>query len=175
MNSYWVRKTSFGPVVIVWEKAQRGAVVHRVLLSDSASPAEEKLRRLFPDAPMAACSDIRTIGAGIRAMLSGAIVDFDLDLVALDECPPFQQAVLRATHAIPRGQVSTYGLLAKQIHHDGAARAVGNSLASNPFPLLIPCHRVIRNDGHLGGYGYGAWMKSALLSQEGAMGNCVIA
>ena len=109
---------------------------------------------------------MRAIGAGIRALLAGANVEFDLDLVDLDACPPFQRAVLRATHGIPRGRVSTYGLVAAQLDKPGAARAVGNALADNPFPLLIPCHRVVRGDGALGGFGGGPFLKNALLTLE---------
>ena len=129
MNSYLVRKTAFGPVAIAWQPSARGAVVRRVFLSDAASPAEDKLRRTYPQAVVAACPDIRAIGAGIRALLAGASVEFDLDLVDLEACPPFQRSVLRATHGIPRGRVSTYGLVAAQLDKPGAARAVGNALA----------------------------------------------
>ena len=85
----------------------------------------------------------------------------------LDSCPPFQQAVLRATARIPRGQVRTYGQLAAQLGKPGAARAVGNALAANPFPLVIPCHRVVRAGGRLGGFGGGSALKRALLAREG--------
>lgn len=167
MNSYLVRKTAFGPVAIAWRPSPRGAVVCQVFLSDSASPAGDKLRRAYPGAVVAACPDIRAIGAGIRALLAGASVEFDLDLVDLEACPPFQRAVLRATHRIPRGRVSAYGLVAAHLDKPGAARAVGNALADNPFPLLIPCHRVVRGDGHLGGFGGGTFLKNALLTLEG--------
>ena len=166
MNSYLVRKTAFGPVAIAWQPSARGAVVHRVFLSDAAAPAEEKLRRTYPDAATASCPDLRAIGAGIRALLAGAAVEFDLDLVDLEACPPFQRAVLRATHRIPRGRVSAYGLVAAHLDKPGAARAVGNALADNPFPLLIPCHRVVRGDGALGGFGGGPFLKNALLTLE---------
>lgn len=167
MNSYLVRKTSFGPVALAWQPSARGAVIHHVFLSDFDSPAEDKLRRAYPNAVVAANPDVRAIGAGIRALLAGACVEFDLDLVALDACPPFQRAVLRATQRIPRGRVSAYGLVAAYLHKPGAARAVGNALADNPFPLLIPCHRVVRADGRLGGYGGGPGLKNALLALEG--------
>lgn len=85
----------------------------------------------------------------------------------LDCCSKFQQKVLRATSAIPRGKVSTYQCIAKQIGKPKAARAVGRALANNPFPLIIPCHRVIRSDGSLGGYQGGLKMKRALLKKEG--------
>ena len=85
----------------------------------------------------------------------------------LASCPPFQQAVLRAEHAIPRGKVSAYGLLAARLGRPGAARAVGNALATNPFPIVVPCHRALRGDGSIGGYQGGPAMKRALLAMEG--------
>jgi methylated-DNA-[protein]-cysteine S-methyltransferase len=61
----------------------------------------------------------------------------------------------------------TYGRLADLLGHSGAARTVGTALARNPFPLVIPCHRVVRSDGELGDFGGGTGMKQALLEMEG--------
>ena len=75
--------------------------------------------------------------------------------------------MLEAEHGIPRGRVSSYGLIAARIGSPGGARAVGRALATNPFPIVVPCHRAIRSDGRLGGFQGGAGMKRALLEQEG--------
>jgi methylated-DNA-[protein]-cysteine S-methyltransferase len=75
--------------------------------------------------------------------------------------------VLRAEHAIPRGSVSTYQLIAAHLGSANGARAVGNALAKNPFPLIVPCHRAVRSTGHLGGFQGGLEMKRALLEMEG--------
>ena len=167
MNATFIRKTPIGPVAIAWQATARGPVVRQVFFSNPVRPADEELRRTFPGATVVSCPDIRAIVAGIRTLLAGGDVEFDLDLVALETCPPFQQAVLRATHRIPRGQVRTYGQIATQLDKPGAARAAGNSLAANPFPLVIPCHRVVRAGGQLGGFGGGPAMKQALLALEG--------
>jgi O-6-methylguanine DNA methyltransferase len=79
----------------------------------------------------------------------------------------FQRKVLLATAAIPEGSTSTYALLAAQVGSPRAVRAVGNALAANPLPWLIPCHRVLASDGSLGGYRFGLALKQALLEQEG--------
>lgn len=68
---------------------------------------------------------------------------------------PFQQSVLHATAGIPRGQVRTYAWVAREIGHPAAVRAVGTALARNPAPLVIPCHRVVPSDLHLGRYSCG--------------------
>lgn len=73
---------------------------------------------------------------------------------------PFQQAVLRVVHGIPYGETRSYGQIAKQIGMPGAARAVGRANATNPMPLVIPCHRVIGSDGNLRGYGSGEGVKT---------------
>ncbi|MEI6438327.1 MAG: MGMT family protein [Candidatus Omnitrophota bacterium] len=65
---------------------------------------------------------------------------------------PFEAAVLKATLAIPFGETRTYAWVAKQIGKPGAVRAVGSALRKNPWPLIIPCHRVIKSDGSLGKY-----------------------
>lgn len=81
---------------------------------------------------------------------------------------PFQRQVLKKLQEIPRGEVRSYGWLAKRLEHPRASRAVGNALAWNPFPYIIPCHRVIRADGRLGQYsGGGDNMKARLLAYEG--------
>ncbi len=74
-----------------------------------------------------------------------------------------------AEYGIPRGSVSTYGRMAAHLGIPGGARAVGNALATNPFPIVIPCHRAIRSDGTLGGYQGGLAMKRILLEQEGVV------
>jgi methylated-DNA-[protein]-cysteine S-methyltransferase len=91
-----------------------------------------------------------------------------MDSIALDRCSDFQASVLRAEHRIPRGWVSTYGRVANHLAIPGGARAVGQALARNPFPIIIPCHRAIRSDGRLGGFQGGLEMKRALLELEGA-------
>jgi len=64
----------------------------------------------------------------------------------------FSQRVFAAVCKIPKGKVSTYGQIAKAIGKPGTARAVGNALRNNPHPIKVPCHRVVRSDGNVGGY-----------------------
>jgi O-6-methylguanine DNA methyltransferase len=81
---------------------------------------------------------------------------------------PFEQAVLRKTREIPRGEVRPYGWVAREIGRPAAVRAVGTALANNPIPYFIPCHRVVRTDGHIGNYGGGGpKAKKAILTLEG--------
>ncbi len=80
---------------------------------------------------------------------------------------PFQQAVYRAICGIPKGETRTYHWVAAKIGKPSAARAVGQALHVNPFAPGVPCHRVIRTDGSLGGYAKGLAAKRRLLQQEG--------
>jgi len=90
--------------------------------------------------------------AQISEYLNGRRREFDLP-IDWSVMTPFQERVLRATYAIPFGEVVTYGSIAAQIGRPSAARAVGRAQATNPMPLIIPCHRVIGSDGGLHGYG----------------------
>ena len=81
--------------------------------------------------------------------------------------------VLAATAHVPFGGTTTYGEIAERIGRPRAARAVGNALGSNPIPIVIPCHRVLRAGGSLGGYGGGVDRKRMLLSLEGAVPDTV--
>lgn len=84
----------------------------------------------------------------------------------LSDLPPFVQKVLTHLQTIPFGQTETYQDVAKALHNPFAARAVGNSCRANPFPLLIPCHRIIASDGTLGGFSCGLPIKRLLLDFE---------
>jgi len=89
--------------------------------------------------------------------------------VDLSMVGPFERLVLERLRRIPKGHVRTYGDIAREIGYPGAARAVGNACAKNPVPLLVPCHRVVRSDGGVGGYSLrgGTALKRRLLAQEG--------
>ena len=78
----------------------------------------------------------------------------------------FEWQVLKAVTDIPLGQTRSYQWIAKKIGHPRAKRAVGQALNKNPFPLLVPCHRVIAQDGAIGGFAFGVRTKKKLLLLE---------
>jgi len=165
--AFVTRDTPFGPIAVLWSVRPVSPGIDRILIPGPGRPVEATLRAEFPGAVSGSCREIDTLAERLEASLNGADVPFPMDALRLDRCRAFQRAVLRADHAIPRGRVSTYGLLAARLDRPGAARAVGTALATNPFPLAIPCHRVIRSDGSLGGFGGGIEMKRSLLKREG--------
>jgi methylated-DNA-[protein]-cysteine S-methyltransferase len=93
---------------------------------------------------------------------------FDLD-VDLSLSHGFTRRVLEATAAIPYGSVITYRDVAGRAGNERATRAAGNALGSNPIPIVVPCHRVVRTGGGLGGYTGGLDRKVRLLTLEGAL------
>ncbi len=167
MKKKTISETPFGPVVILWATVDGTPRITRILLSKPGLSAEHQASELYPDVKTSSCTDIDGVAVGITGLLEGSEVNFQLDTADLSQCTGFQQRVLRAEHAILRGRVSTYGLIAQHLGNENGARAVGNALANNPFPLIVPCHRAIRSDLSLGGYQGGIEMKRALLKAEG--------
>jgi methylated-DNA-[protein]-cysteine S-methyltransferase len=161
--------SSFGPIAILWHVHEKKQKIFRVVLSNSDRPATERVRSSFPAASSDSCLRIDEVSEQIKTFVSGEDVEFSLDAVRMDLCSDFQKKILRAEHAIPRGYVSTYRRLAAHAGSPNGARAAGRCLANNPFPLIIPCHRIIRSDGTLGGYQGGEAMKRALLKMEGVL------
>jgi len=102
----------------------------------------------------------------IKHYLSGKPVSFP-DRLDLTRASPFQKRVWEITQSIPHGETRAYAWVADKIGMPRAARAVGQALARNPLPLIIPCHRVICNDGRLGGFSDGGELwKRRLLKME---------
>ncbi len=103
----------------------------------------------------------------LNRYFSGRSVSPPWDMLCFDGLTTLQLAVLKATADIPFGGLRSYGQIAAAVGRPRAGRFVGSALSKNPFPLLIPCHRVIRSDGSIGGFGSGVAMKRKLLALEG--------
>lgn len=105
--------------------------------------------------------------AQLREYFAGRRNRFDVPL-DFAGVTPFTRAVLDATAEVPFGRLSTYRDIAARIGKPGATRAVGNALGRNPIPVIVPCHRVVRSGGSLGGYTGGIAIKERLLALEGS-------
>jgi O-6-methylguanine DNA methyltransferase len=135
------------------EATPRG--VARVGRGHVARPRDAAARRLVAQAR----TQLAEYLAGTRAFFS---VPVDLSGVGR-----FQRRVLEAAARIPFGEVRSYAWIAREVGHPRAVRAVGTALGRNPVPLIIPCHRVLRSDGAVGGYGLGGGpVKRRLLALE---------
>ena len=151
----------FGDLVLVWREEESGPKVVKLDLPSKPVGAQERV-----DASCAP-KEIDHLSELIRRYLGGQAIELPINSLDSDCCSEFQWRVLMADKAIPRGYVCSYSQLAAMIGTPKAARAVGNALARNPFPLIIPCHRAVRRNGDLGGFGGGLSMKRALLGMEG--------
>ena len=167
MSSVCIRSTRFGQVAILWSIYVDQPKILRVLLSKPGFSAKYQVSKLCPSATASSCSEIHSIADDIGAFLNGEDTNFALEMIRIDLCSVFQRKVLLAEYSIPRGAVSTYQRIASHLGNPKGARAVGNALATNPFPIIIPCHRAIRSDRSLGGYQGGQEMKRILLEMEG--------
>lgn len=141
--------TPFGEVAV----ATSGGLIVRVYLPGATVPAGSP------------SVDSRRAAEEISQFLAGTRTHWDVE-VAMPEATPFRTAVWRALSEIPYGLTRTYGELAAHIGRPGAARAVGTACATNPLPLLVPCHRVVPATEGTGSYAGGAEMKKALLEME---------
>jgi O-6-methylguanine DNA methyltransferase len=162
-DSYARFETVLGAVYVAWNRFGVSAAAR----SASASAFEDWFRKDVgrPLLPAPAPADL---AAKIEDELSGKR-RMRFDLRGLTE---FEQAVLRKTYQIPRGEVRPYGWVAREIRRPAAVRAVGTALANNPIPYFIPCHRVVRTDGEIGNYGGGGpEAKRAILTMEGVQVN----
>jgi methylated-DNA-[protein]-cysteine S-methyltransferase len=123
---------------------------------------EHELRRYFAGERIAFSIPLAEQGRATRGRGQGGR---PLDVRA---ATPFQRAVWDALRAIPYGETRTYSDVARAIGRPGAARAVGGACGANPWPIIVPCHRVVASDGTLGGYSAGLKWKRLLLRLEGA-------
>jgi len=137
-------------------------------IAPSAARFEREATR-YLGAPVRRSTAPRWLAAAVAAAVRRhAVFAGPVDLARVG---PFEREVLAQVRRIPAGQVRTYRQVALALGEPGAARAVGTACARNPLPLLIPCHRVVRSDGGLGGYSLrgGVHLKRRLLRDEGAI------
>jgi len=164
---YALFDTAIGRCAIAWSAC--GVVGVQLPEADEAKMRSRVLQR-FPGAwqavppPEMAC--VQDALAGLLHSLPSDLSFVRLDMDAL---PPFHRRVYEAARAIPWGATMTYGALAKVAGAAGAARAVGQALARNPFALIVPCHRVVAAGRRIGGFSAhgGITMKLRLLAIEG--------
>jgi methylated-DNA-[protein]-cysteine S-methyltransferase len=143
-----------------------------VQLPESAPGAAwARLRRRFPDAVETEPTPVaEAVIARVRELLAGARDDLSDIRLDVEGQPAFNLRVYAIARAIAPGEVSTYGEVARALGQPGAARAVGKALGDNPWPIVVPCHRVLAASGGMGGFSAsgGAETKARLLTLEKA-------
>jgi AraC family transcriptional regulator of adaptative response/methylated-DNA-[protein]-cysteine methyltransferase len=159
--SYTIVDTRLGPLVVA--ATARGLCAVRWGESRGGFAAE--LSRDYPDARLE--RDDQRLHRLVAPILDdGASRDRSSDLPLDVPATAFQWRVWETVRRIPAGETRTYGAVAADAGHPRAARAVARACAANPAALVIPCHRVVRGDGHMGGYRWGVDRKRQLLERE---------
>jgi AraC family transcriptional regulator of adaptative response/methylated-DNA-[protein]-cysteine methyltransferase len=133
-------------------------------LADTEEILESSLFKEYPNAKIVRSENVRERLNSVLDYFDGQLLNLPVDVAGTD----FQKRVWSALLKIPYGETRSYHQVAQMIGKPRAVRAVANACASNPVPLIIPCHRVVRKDGGLGGYGLGVDRKEFLISMEKA-------
>lgn len=164
MSKYTIFPTSMGWMGFV--STEQG-IYASILPQKNRFDAELALFKRCPGRPELNPEALDSLQRQVVDYLSGENIIFNCR-IDWSWATPFQKHVLRHVKAIPRGRVFTYGEIAALAGSPLAARAVGQALGANNVPIIIPCHRVVQKNNHLGGFtGAGIELKAALLNLEG--------
>jgi methylated-DNA-[protein]-cysteine S-methyltransferase len=164
--AYTTTDSPFGPLLLA--TTPRGVVRIGLPNQDYEDLLDELANRVSPRV-LEAPARLDEARHELDLYFEGKLTEFDLPLdwqLSRD----FRRRVLRAIDRIPYGQTRSYTEMARSAGNERAVRAAGSACGSNPIPIVVPCHRVLRSGGALGGYGGGLPMKEALLELEGVLG-----
>jgi methylated-DNA-[protein]-cysteine S-methyltransferase len=165
--AYTTTDSPFGPLLLA--QTRRGLVRVGLPNQDADELLDELATRVSPRV-LEAAAPLDEVRRELDLYFAGKLTEFDLPLdwqLSRD----FRRRVLRGIARIPYGQTRTYTQMARGAGNERAVRAAGSACGSNPIPVVVPCHRVLRIGGGLGGYGGGLPMKEALLRLEGVLGS----
>ncbi|MFT2014705.1 methylated-DNA--[protein]-cysteine S-methyltransferase [Streptomyces sp. 796.1] len=164
--------TPIGPLLLVATEQGLVEVVFHATAARATRALEQAARRLGTAVPATPAPGHRWVAEAVRqlnAYFDDGLQDFTLPL-DWSLISGFNRRVLRELAAhVPYGTVVGYQDLAVRVGEPGAARAVGVAMASNPLPIVVPCHRVVESDGGIGGFGGGLETKRTLLALEGVL------
>ncbi len=166
-DEYWQIDTVLGPAFVAYNEQGISALMRATSASEFEQAFLAEFGRPAQPAAVPPGALARAVDAYLRGVLSvdeaKALLRFDLR-----GATEFERDVLLKTAEIPYGEVRSYSWIAREVGRPLAVRAAGSAIGRNPVPLLIPCHRVVRRDGHIGEYGLGGTTaKRALLAAEG--------
>ncbi|OWT33700.1 6-O-methylguanine DNA methyltransferase [Methanobrevibacter sp. 87.7] len=161
---YTIKNTIIGDISIVFNNEEKD-YIKRIFLSNPDLSSETLAFNVYDELEVASDDDLtdylKKLVSDIKAYLNGEDVEFKLDNLDLNNLTKFQYNVLMAEYHTHKNEVNTYKDLAKLAGSPKAYRAVGNVLAKNPFPIIIPCHRTVKSDNSIGGFnGFQAGIKS---------------
>lgn len=168
--AYATADSPFGPLLLA--QTSRGLVRVGLPNQDSDELLTDLAARVSPRV-LEAPAELDAVRRELDLYFAGKLDRFDLPL-DWQLSGGFRRRVLRAIDRIPYGQTRSYTEMARKAGNERAVRAAGTACGSNPIPLVVPCHRVLRTGGALGGYGGGLPMKQALLELEGVLDDASI-
>ena len=163
---FTIFQTDFGHLgVAYWTKGGVSRAT-RILLPGNESQLRTRIRSAAPNATESVGNEVSELIRHIQHFFQGSREPIPMDYVDTTVCTDFQLRVLLAERQIPYGKTASYTWLANRAGTRGV-RAAGNALATNPFPIVVPCHRAVRSDQTTGKYQGGPEMKRRILSLEG--------
>lgn len=166
-----ISNTPINEIVIIW--SNNPFKIEEIILSNPEKTATEITNEKYPTAiSKKAPKKLKKIIKELNKYFKEENAHFSLDYLNLDKLTDFQRKVLIAEFNTKKGTVNSYGQLAKAIDNPKAYRAVGSALSKNPFPIIIPCHRTVKSDRTIGGFGgvkSGLESKKILLELDGVM------
>jgi len=166
MSHYRIVETAFGYAIVAFEPDPFRILEIRLPQADlkaACQPFDERLRVIDREHPKAS-----EVARALIGYFNGKGIDTPWQWMDLSRFTSSQKAVYRAVAGIPYGETASYGQVARLAGLPRAARFVGTTMANNPYPVLIPCHRVIRSDGSAGLFGGGEALKVRMLELEAA-------
>ncbi len=161
--NFSIYSTNFGPGAFIYDN--KG--LRRVFMpEESIGKLIKKIKKAYKKPEEESLEHIYGVKCMLENYFRGKKVDFSGIKLYMNGISTFTQSVLAVLKKIPYGELKTYKWVARQLGNDSKARAVGRALHSNPFPVILPCHRIIKSGGELGGFASGMKWKVRLLNIE---------
>lgn len=158
--------TDCGAVAIIWNSKNGKTKIKKIMISIPNATVEQRVAVRYSDVVPGLCKETAQLSEKIKKYCRGEPVEFSFEHLDLDGIPEFRQKVYRKLFGTKRGETLSYGELAALSGYYGAARAVGTAMKNNPFPFIIPCHRVIKADGSYGKFFGAEELKKRLIEEE---------
>lgn len=161
---YGIFESSLGNIALI---SRNGLLIELIMQKSDIYRIKREILSAYPEGRESE-KPFKAICREIDGYLKGEVREFSAE-VDTSRLLPFTGRVLEELRGIPYGELRSYGWIGERIGYLGAARAVGQAVGRNPVPIIIPCHRVIRRDGSIGGFSLGLSIKERLLSIEGSL------
>jgi methylated-DNA-[protein]-cysteine S-methyltransferase len=166
MIYYHIFPTAFGCAAILFKR--QPSPIKRIFLPHTSKRVLEGRMQDTGPAAAAVTGEVLNLCREIQVYFEGGSIASPWRLLDLGGLTPLQRLVMEAVATVPCGATRTYAQISAQIGRPRACRFVGTTLRRNPFPVVIPCHRVVRADGSPGGFSGGTELKQRMLALENA-------